>query len=140
MEEGIPLDRRTADTKPFEVEQKSPRFFCVNVVWGKLYVNFFTEYSIPSLLAPGNIPGIPNREISEFIIVTTDEDAARIRQSDIFERLSSTIKVVFIPIQIATDQHKYYEMSRGHSLAVSYIQRRGYAIFLAPDAIASDGM
>src|SRR5262245_37147626 len=94
-------------------EKDLPRFFYVNVVWGKAYVDIFTDYSIPTLLAPDNIPCLPNRGVSEFVIVTTDEDAARIRASGIFERLSETIKVVFIPTQISAVQSRYYEMSRG---------------------------
>ncbi len=116
-----------------------PRFFFINVVWGPDYVDLLTEFSIPTLLAPGNIPGLPNREQCEFIIVAPERDGERIRASAIYAKLAETIKVVFVPLELSTE-HKYDQMSRGHGLAVDYVARRGFCIFLAPDAVVSDGM
>jgi hypothetical protein len=116
-----------------------PPFFYVNVVWGADYVDPFTQFSIPSLLAPNNIAGAPNRQVSEFVIVATDEDTERIRSSAIFPRLCKLIQVTFLPFTVTTE-HKYSEMNRGHALAVDYVARRGYCVFLSPDAIVSDGM
>ena len=115
-----------------------PKFYYVNVVWGADYVHLFTRYSLPTLLSPGNLPCLPNRHVSEFLIVTPEEDAERIRASAIFDRLSERIKVVFIPIAITTE-HKYDLMTHGHRLAVDYVARKGYCIFLSPDALLSDG-
>src|SRR5262249_37784702 len=115
-----------------------PKFYYVNVVWGADYVDLFTRYSLPTLLSPGNLPCLPNRLVSEFLMVTPEEDAERIRASAIFDRLSELIKVVFIPIAITTE-HKYDLMTHGHRLAVDYVARRGYCIFLSPDALLSDG-
>ena len=116
-----------------------PRFFYVNVVWGPEYIDLFTQYSIPTLLAPGNLPSVPNRDVSEFLIIAPEEEAARIRASAIFPRLADVIEVVFIPITITTE-HKIDLMTHGHRLAVDYVARRGYCIFLAPDTLLSNGM
>lgn len=114
-------------------------FFYVNVVWGDEYLRAFTECSIPTLLASGNIPGTPNLPQSEFVIVAPDEAERQIRQSAIFPLLERTIRVTFLPMEVTSEQ-KYAQMSRGHSRAVEYVARRGYCVFLAPDAIASAGM
>jgi hypothetical protein len=113
-------------------------FYFVNVVWGAGYVSLFVKYSIPTLLSARNLPSLPNREISEFLIVTTSEDAELIRNSKIFPLLSRNIKVVFLPITI-TAEHKYDLMTQGHKTAIEYVARRGYCIFLSPDALVSDG-
>ena len=113
-------------------------FYFVNVVWGADYVSLFVRFSIPTLLSARNLPSLPNREVSEFLIITTSEDAERIRNSAIFPLLSRYIKVVFLPITI-TAEHKYDLMTLGHRMAVEHVDRRGFCVFLSPDALVSDG-
>jgi hypothetical protein len=113
-------------------------FYFVNVVWGVDYVSLFVRFSIPTLLSARNLPSLPNREVSEFLIITTSEDAEHIRNSVIFPLLSQYIKVVFLPITV-TAEHKYDLMTLGHRMAVEYVDRRGFCVFLSPDALVSDG-
>jgi hypothetical protein len=129
---------RAAHRRADKPSNELPPFYYINVVWGSHYVDLFTNFSIPTLLAPGNIPGTANRDVSEFLIVTTEKDANQIKSSPIFGQLSKTIKVVFLHLE-TTDEGKYNQMNYGHSLALNYVARRGFCIFLAPDAIIANG-
>jgi hypothetical protein len=116
-----------------------PRFYYVNAVWGEDYVDVFCAISIPTLLSPANLPSLPNRAVSQFLILTTPEDRKRIAASAIYPLLAATIEVVFLPIKTAA-AHKYELMNRAHKRAIEYVARRGFCVFLAPDAVVSDGM
>ena len=54
-------------------ELARPFCFCV-VVWGEQFRNYFLQYCLPSLLAPGNIPALAGERPAEYIIATTAED------------------------------------------------------------------
>jgi hypothetical protein len=58
-------------------------------VWGGHFVRTFLEYSLPTMLAPGNIPAIAQRLPCKFIILTSEEDRAYVSVHSSFRRLSS---------------------------------------------------
>lgn len=119
---------------------EKPRFFIVNAVWGAEYVDVFTRISIPALLASDNLPALPNLSESEFLIFTTEQDEERIRAQPIYRALERLINVVFLPLEITTE-HKYDLMKRAHSMAIRRARAvGGYCLFLAPDALTSNGM
>jgi hypothetical protein len=62
-------------------------------VWGDHYIHVFLEYSLPSLLADGNLPSLPKGAAQLFRIYTTDKDAETIRRSEIFQRLCQLVAV-----------------------------------------------
>jgi len=116
-----------------------PQFFYVNAVWGPEYTDVFTRLSIPALLAARNLPALPNLAVSEFLIYTTLEDERRIRAHPVYGRLRELVEVVFLPLEI-TIEHKYDLMNRAHRDAILRARTCGYCIFLAPDALLSNGM
>lgn len=58
-------------------------------VWGYNYVRYFLEFCLPTLLAPGNVPAVVAALPSQFIILTSTEDAAYIRGHPAFKRLAA---------------------------------------------------
>ena len=56
-------------------------------VWGYSYVRQFLEYSLPTLLAPGNIPALAAALPTEFVILTSADDESFIVEHPTFKRL-----------------------------------------------------
>jgi hypothetical protein len=131
---------------PGPQDQQIPFFYGIPV-WGEEYVEKLCSVGIPSLLAPGNIPALPNKGVSSFVIVTTPEDAARIRAKPIFALLERHISVEFLYLpskgKLPTSKdhgEKYVLLMIGHSMVADKAMGRGCAVFLGPDAIYVDGM
>src|SRR5260370_1230946 len=72
---------------------KLPPLHILVPVWGEHYVHVFLEYSLPSLLADGNLPSLPKDAARLLRIYTTDKDAETIRCSGIFHRLCQLVAV-----------------------------------------------
>jgi len=119
------------------VEQ--PRFFYAFSVWGDQYVEHLGRFALPSLMAPRNIPSLPNKAVSQIVIATTPEDEQSIRALPIFPMVEANIPVVFLPLPSSSGD-KYHRLTLGHAMAARRAIGQGYAVFLGPDAIHSDGM
>ena len=57
-------------------------------VWGHSFVRQFLDASLPTLLAPGNLPALAGMLPCEFIILTSEDDEPFIRQYPTFRTLS----------------------------------------------------
>src|SRR6202050_3965869 len=58
-------------------------------VWGYSYVRNFLECSLPTLWAPGNVPAVAAAVPSQFVILTSADDATYIREHPAFRRLAA---------------------------------------------------
>src|SRR3990172_2330775 len=56
-------------------------------VWGERYVAQFLEVSLPSLLAPGNVPALADALPCQFVLMTSRADAEAIREHPVWRRL-----------------------------------------------------
>src|SRR6266496_2424558 len=65
-------------------------------VWGEDFVAQFLEYSLPTLLAPGNIPALAKALPTHFVFLTRARDEAAIRAHPACERLSEFSTVEFL--------------------------------------------
>jgi 2-polyprenyl-3-methyl-5-hydroxy-6-metoxy-1,4-benzoquinol methylase len=61
-------------------------------VWGDKYVRQFLETSLPTLLAPGNLPMLASALDCEFIILTSEDDKDQISEHASFSRLSGVCR------------------------------------------------
>lgn len=118
------------------------RFFFLVAVWGNTYVDNLLTFCLPTLLSPGNIPGLPNLSESQFTIITTQADEQEIRQSSLFATLSSLIRVEFILMEISHDnrEEKYSHLGHAFKRAASQALGKGQAFFVHPNAMYSEGM
>src|SRR5215475_7535594 len=57
-------------------------------VWGEGYVNQWLEFSLPTLLASGNIPAVAGTLPCRFVLMTREEDLCRIEQDTRWTRLT----------------------------------------------------
>jgi hypothetical protein len=127
-----------SEVKSYIVER--PFYFCV-VLWGERFREYFLEYCLPSLLAPGNIPSVATRQPSKFLVATRPDDWAAMRTTAIFKRLESHIEPVYVEIPPCPPGRSGCEhMSIGHKLAseISH-SNKAYTVFTYPDSMLSDG-
>ena len=112
-------------------------------VWGYRYVRQFLEVSLPTLLAPGNIPALAQALDCEFIILTSVDDQTQIAEHPAFVRLS---KVCRTSIQLI--DHLITDGNHSTTITIAYteaIRSVGAAMvdtcffFLVSDYIVADG-
>jgi hypothetical protein len=118
-----------------------PPFYFIIVLWGERYRNYFLEYCLPSLLAPGNIPALDRARGSKFLVCTTPQDWSAIEAAPIVAALKTFIEVVFIEIPPCPPERSGCEhMNTGHKLACDMAFRaQALALILTPDCMISDG-
>jgi hypothetical protein len=110
------------------------------VVWGERYRKYFSDYCLPSLLAPDNIPCISNKQDSRFAIATTAEDWEELNKLDIFKALRAHVEPVLLELPpFSPDDSKMMVMSSGHKKLSNYAYENGsFGVNINPDSIYSD--
>ena len=66
-------------------------FYFIVVMWGAKYRDYFLEYCLPTLLAPGNLPALATKRPSKFLIATTLKDWRELCDTAIFAKCSNTL-------------------------------------------------
>ena len=115
------------------------KFYFSVPVWGNNHTDLFINVGLPSLLAPGNIPGL--REVREcrFFIHTRPEDEARLLSASAFQRLSEymPVEIRFIRDPIV---NPYITMSDCHREIMRLAAAHDVpAVFPSPDHVWGDG-
>jgi hypothetical protein len=117
-----------------------PAFCFMLVVWGERYRRYFTDYCLPSLLAPNNIPSLVNRHDSRFAIATTLQDWAELEKHEVFKSLKTYIEPVLCELPpFGEADNKMRVMSSGHRMLSNYaFERRAFGVNVNPDSIYAD--
>ena len=115
-------------------------FYFVVVLWGERFRNYFLEYCLPSLLAPGNIPAL-GPGAHKFLIATRPDDWAAMAETPIFKRLGHYVLPAFCEIPpCPPDKSGAEHMGQGHKLCCDLaFHDRAYGMVLTPDSMLSDG-
>src|SRR5215470_16627518 len=112
-------------------------------VWGYQHVRQFLETSLPTLLAPGNIPALAAALDSEFIILTSEDDKEFISEHPAFKYLSSLCRT-----GIRLIDHLITDGNHSTTITIAYtevVRSVGAAMvdtcffFLVSDYIVADG-
>jgi hypothetical protein len=83
----------TADRRP------PPKANCILLpVWGEDFISKFFEISLPTLLAPGNVPALAAALPTRFVFLTRTRDERSFRDHAAFRRLDKLCAVDFLPI------------------------------------------
>jgi hypothetical protein len=112
-------------------------------VWGARYIEYLLTFGLPTLLAPNNLPWLPNRAVSQFTFITTVEDEKHIRASKLFAKLEALMPVKFICLdfrQSGDRQEKFDQLGNGLKRGANEALGRGFCMFCQPDSIYSDGI
>ena len=124
--------------------EKKLRARIVLPVWGRNYLDEMINFSLPSALAPGNLPELANLIDCEFAIVTESTLFSRIRRSHAYQEIRKICPTHLVPLDdLVATRHHY-----GMTLTFAYC--RGfedlgaamtdtYLIFLNSDFILANG-
>jgi len=70
----------------------------LTVVWGEAYIRRFVTLSLPSFLAPGNLPALAQNTDLEVVIMTRRDDVEHFENHVAFRRLRTICPVRFVGI------------------------------------------
>jgi hypothetical protein len=108
-------------------------------VWGAGHTGLFLNVGLPSLLAPGNLPGLASNPQTRYLIYTLPEYEKDIRTAPSFGRLARvlTVEIDLIRQEIVSPHRT---MSDCHMDSFRRAEEAGAAaVFLPPDCVWSDG-
>lgn len=117
----------------------------VVAVWGRSYTDVFLDVVLPSQLTANNLPALVHKPSYVYKIYTTAEDARTIEASLAFIRLAGIMPVEIHVIHPDQSHHVRtasvrHTMGSLHKRAIQEGARDdAFLVFLAPDAIMSDG-
>ncbi|MBT8621915.1 hypothetical protein [Polynucleobacter paneuropaeus] len=77
---------------------EKPKVKFLTVVWGEAYIERFCSLSLPSFMAPGNLPSLAKNTELEVVIMTCETDRAYFEKNLSFLRLRDLCSVRFISI------------------------------------------
>ncbi|HEY9841688.1 MAG: hypothetical protein ACAI44_27995 [Candidatus Sericytochromatia bacterium] len=118
------------------------RFDIVQLFWGAEYAATLCRFSLPTLLAAGNLPDWPYRDQTQLVLYCPLADYQRVCRQKVLWELSQLIEVIWVeipePMQLKQPwaANKYTLMSQFHMLAIKRaIGRQAGVILLSPDVI-----
>lgn len=122
---------------------KDNHFCILMAVWGEKYCRDFLNLSLPSLLAPGNIPALAKNNPTKFIFLTRLCDVRAIKNNPIYLKLAMFCEVEFISIE---DLIVFGNYSTTLTLAYDRAIKRTddamlntYFVFLTSDYLMANG-
>jgi hypothetical protein len=108
-------------------------------LWGKKFTSRFTDFALPSQLAPGNLPSLPPDRASYHIFVPSS-DHAQLRAAPSFQRLEQLLPTALEPIDDLYLGYAYRAMSLCYNRGMRLGRKQDTAfVFLTPDSLWSDG-
>ena len=125
-------------------ERPPPQAICVLLpVWGDEYITQFLEQSLPTLLAPGNIPALARALPTRFVFLSRAGDETTIRTHPAYRRLRRVCDIEILPIDdLITQGNHSTTVTLAYARAV---RQAGDAMldtcffFLVSDYIMADG-
>jgi hypothetical protein len=115
----------------------------LTVIWGKRYIEEFAKVSLPSYLAPGNLPFLAEAENLELLILTSAASKPYFEKLKIFRKLKAICPVRFLFIDDLITTGNY-----GVTLTLAYArgimdsgeeQTNTCFVFMNADFVLADG-
>lgn len=111
--------------------------------WGDSYIDEILGLTLPTVLAPGNLPALAEDFDCEVVLVTQQSAFERILSHPIIEKLQAIAPLKLVPVDDLTEVHG------GYGLVLTYALHRGfedlgdrvtdyYLLFLNADFILAD--
>ena len=111
-------------------------------VWGQRYTRDFLELCLPSLLAPGNVPGLSKLGPCTFVLLASAGDAEVIKRSPLWKRLLGCCSVRVRYIDDLISQSSSTVLTLAYALAIRETGEQARDTCFVPlvaDYILSDG-
>ncbi len=120
--------------------ERAKTIHCIMAVWGESYTRLFLDVSLPSQLAPGNIPAIAGVYDVVYYVYTTEADAVTIRRHPAYARLAGLVRVEIICDDDSITTDKFAPLITFHNRSILHAAKsRAALLFLAPDFVLADG-
>ncbi|GLH73160.1 hypothetical protein GETHLI_16620 [Geothrix limicola] len=126
------------DLSPFR--EDSPRYVFPMVVWGDAYLDTLEQFTLPSLMAEGNLPYFQGAGDAHLLFFTTEAGADRLARMPILEDLRAMLPVDILtfPEALTRTGDNYRLMSAMHLACMEVAKAsRSHFFFLAPDLVFS---
>lgn len=112
----------------------------ITAVWGEAYTRLFLDVVLPNNLSAGNLGSCRGRAGTRYRVFTTAADARQIAASPAWQRAGELAQTEICEIAESPQLAHHTRMTMCHRHAVADAAREDAAlVFLAPDAIWSDG-
>lgn len=130
-----PLSRVT----PFR--SAGERYVLPIIVWGDAYLDSLEQFTLPTLLAQGNLPYLQGAGEAHLLIFTTEAGAERLATMPVLRKVKqyAAVDLITFPAELTVRPDIYKLMSSLHlaSMAVSQASHSHF-VFLAPDVVFCD--
>lgn len=122
-----------------------PIYLLGTTLWGEPYINFFLEFHVPSLLAPGNLPGLARTGRIVMSVVTDQDGRELIMRAPVFQVLSQLAEVRFTVVRHLPDRlteenkrdfYRHYGLLDHHHVVMAR-ESAAHLILLPPDTVVS---
>jgi len=118
------------------------KYCFITPVWGESYLETFLNVSLPTQLAPHNLPSLKNRQGVVYRIYTRPQDVFRLEASPALARLAKYIKTEVVGTrQVKFDASNHYDpFTACYRMGMETAAReQAAAIFLTADQVWADG-
>lgn len=112
------------------------------IVWGESYVQDFLRICLPTLLSPGNLPGLRKHVGSRLVLWTRAVDAEAVREAQAWRDLEQVIDCEIVPIDsllAGKSPSKYSLLGRIQTHAIKHFLDYDAFVFIYPDSFWADG-
>ena len=115
----------------------------LTVVWGEKYIKNFCELSLPSFMAPGNLPALAQASKLEVLIMSQSKDFHAFEKYPAFRNMKSQIKIRFVPIDDLVPGNSYgITLTLAYARPILALGKRMldyHFVFMNADFILADG-
>ena len=117
------------------------RYVLVLAVWGEPFLDSLERFTLPSRLAPGNLPALAAAGEARLVCFTTKSGRSRLERMPVFAAVRAAIacEIVTFPDAVPAFPDTYKIMSAMHVAAMELARAAGaHFLFLAPDIVVAD--
>lgn len=116
----------------------------VSTAWGERYIGELFAYTLPALLAPGNLPALAAQFDCELVIVTEEGWFERLRQHPIYRRIEQHCPIELRPVDEFITRPDAYGVALTHALFRGFDELGPamleiHIVFFNADFIMADG-
>ncbi len=118
------------------------KYCFITPVWGESYLDIFLNVSLPSQLAPHNLPSLANPQCVVYQIYTQLQDVPRLEASPIIARLNRILRTEIIGAREINfnASHHYNPFNDCYRMGMKAAEReQAAAVFLTADQVWADG-
>jgi hypothetical protein len=111
-------------------------------VWGERHTRDFLELCLPSLLAPGNLPGLSKLGRCTFVLLAPARDAGLVERNPLWALLGACCAVRIQPIDDLISQSSSTVLTLAYTLAIRGAGQRALDtcfVLLVADYVIADG-